>query len=277
MKKTLFALASLAAILTLPSCFQHETTVHLNKDGSGTIVQDTKFGAQMIAMIAQMAAMGGDEKAKNEDPLKAMLSEEKAKARAADLGEGVTFVKVEPSEANGAKGSKATYAFKDINKIKLSAGDGMKALEDIPGAKPAEKPKEEPMTFQFADGKLSVNLPQPKKDDAAAEKKEEAKEGQPNLDDPQAMAMMKQVMGDMKVGIKLVIEPGIAESNATHKDGNTITLMEMDMGKIVENADAMKKLMKMGDEKDPKVAMEALKGVDGIKVETQEKITVSMK
>ena len=47
--------------------------------------------------------------------------------------------------------------------------------------------------------------------------------------------MMKQMFTDMKVSIKLVAESGIAETNATHNDGDTITLMEMDMGKLMEN------------------------------------------
>lgn len=90
-----------------------------------------------------------------------------------------------------------------------------------------------------------------------------------------AMAMMKQMCGDMKMSLKLAVEPGIGETNATHREGNTITLMEMNMGKIVENPDAMKKLGKMDPKQDPTVAMEALKGIDGIKVEAQKEVTVT--
>lgn len=275
MKKTLLAITSIVTALVLPGCFQSETTIHLNKDGSGKLVEETKFGAQMVAMMEQMAAMGGED-AKKENPMKEMISEEKAKARLKDLGEGVTFEKVEPLDANGSKGARVTYAFKDINKLKVSAGDGMKAMGDMPGAEAAEKPKEEPVGFTYANGKLVVKMPQPKKADAPAK---EADEGaaEPDMDSPEAMAMMKQIMGDMKMSLKLVIEPGIDESNATHKDGNTITLMEMDMSKLVQNEAAMKKLAKMGKEKDPKAAMEALKGVEGIKVETNEEVTVKVK
>jgi len=283
MKKILLAMTSALTALVLPGCFQSETTIHLNKDGSGTLVEETKLGAQMIAMMDQMAAGfgGGGEKAKASDPVKDMLSEEKAKKRAAELGDGVTFDKAEPVEANGAKGARITYKFKDINKLKVTTGDGMKNaspmgdMADMPGA---EKPKkQEPIQFNYADGNLTIKMPKP---DVADEKAKDAPAGEdkatPDMGGPEAEAMMKQMFADMKMSLKVVIEPGIAESDATHKDGNTITLMEMNFGKLIENADAFKKLQKI-DQKDPAKAMEALKGIEGVKVEVKEQVTVKVK
>ncbi|MEI6176997.1 MAG: hypothetical protein WCS43_08905 [Verrucomicrobiota bacterium] len=275
MNKTLLALTSTLMALVLPGCFQSETTIHLNKDGSGTLVEETRFGAQMLAMIGQMGAIGGDEKAAKPDPMKDLMSEEKAKTHATTLGEGVTFVKAEPSEVGGAKGARVTYAFKDINKLKISAGDSMNALSSMPGAKAEVDKKAEPMVFNYAGGNLSIKMPQPKKPDAPDAGAADAKK--PDMDSPEAMAMMKQMCGDMKMSLKLVVEPGIGETNATHRDGSTITLMEMNMGKLVESADAMKKLGKIDPKQDPSVAMDALKGIDGIKVETQKEVTVTVK
>ena len=272
MKKTLLALTSTLMVLALPGCFQSETTIHLNKDGSGTLVEETRFGAQMLEMIGQLGAIGGDDKAAKPDPVKDLMSEEKAKTHAAKLGEGVTFVKAEPSELKGAKGARMTYAFKDINKLKISAGDSMNALSSMPGAEAKADKNVEPMVFNYAEGKLSIKMPQPKKPDAP-----DATVKRPEMDNPEAMAMMKQMCSDMKMSVKLVVEPGIGETNATHREGSTITLMEMNMGKLVENADAMKKLAKIDPKEDPTVAMEALKGIDGIKVETQKEVTVTVK
>ena len=42
------------AALALPSCLQQATTIHLNKDGSGTLVEETTLGAQASAMLEQM-------------------------------------------------------------------------------------------------------------------------------------------------------------------------------------------------------------------------------
>ena len=87
--------------------------------------------------------------------------------------------------------------------------------------------------------------------------------------------MMKQMLGDMRMSMKLIVEPGISETDASHRDGNTITLMEMDMAKLIENKDAFKKLANANQD-DPTKAMEMLKGVEGVKVETKEKVTVEL-
>ena len=275
MKNKLLLLASAITALLLPSCFQHETTITLNKDGSGTLVEESRLGAQMLAMMSQMAEGlgGGGENA--QDPLKEMFSEDKAKKRATELGEGVTFEKSEPVAVNGSKGAKVTYRFKDINTLKVRSGDGMKNMSPGPGAPGLDEAakKEDPVTFAYQDGKLTVKLPQPKKD---GEKPADESAEKPDMENPEAMEMMKQMFADMKMGIKLVIAPGIAETTATHKEGDTITLMEMDFGKLVQNPEHLKKMAAM-DQQDPTAAMEALKGIDGVKFEAKPEITVTLK
>jgi len=272
MKRIALPFVSLLAALALPACFQQATTIHLNKDGSGTLVEETTLGAQMTAMLDQMGALGG-EKAK--DPVKEMTSPEKAKARAAALGDGVTVEKVEPVTVNGNKGARATYHFADINKLKYSMDEGMQAaLPKQPGDPDADKPKGKPTTFKYADGLLTIANPTPDKadkPDADAAKPEGA------ADMNEAMEpMMKQMMGDMKMSFKLVIEPGIAETNASHVNGNTVTLASMDVGKVLETPGAFKKLQGV-DQKDPEKAMAALKDVKGITMETKKEITIKVK
>ncbi len=277
MKKSFIALLTILSSLVLTGCFQSETTIHLNKDGSGKLIEETRLGGQMRAMFDQMAALGGDEKAK-EDPTKAMFSEDKAKARAAEIGEGVTFEKQELLTANGSKGNRVTYTFKDINKLKISAGDSMKTLGEMPGAEAAAAEKAEPVKFTYVDNQLTIQLPSPKTPEVPASGgalAADAEAAKPDMESPEAMAMMKQMCGDMKMSLKIVVESGIAETDATHQNGNTLTLMEMNMGKLVENAEAMKKLSKM-NQKDPAATMKALEGIDGIKMETKEKVTVKL-
>ena len=88
--------------------------------------------------------------------------------------------------------------------------------------------------------------------------------------------MVKQMLGDMKISLKVVIEPGIASTTATHVTGNTVTLAEMDMGKVLDNPDAFKKLQGM-DQKDPAKAMEAFKDFKGVKMESKKEITIKLK
>lgn len=266
MKRLILAFTSVLAALVLPGCLQSETTIHLNKDGSGTLMEQTTLGAQMMAMMAQMSAISGDD-AKNKDPLAEMFSEEKAKARATKLGEGVTFEKSEPVTVGGNKGARVTYKFKDISKLKISPGDGMKAMSPAGGDAPAAD-KEKPIVFALVGDTLTITLPEQDKPqaDKDAPKAEE---------NPQMEMMMKQMLGDMKMSFNVVIDSGIAESDATHRDGNTITLMNVEMGKLLENPETLKKLNAAGHD-NPAAAMEALKGIEGVKMEVKPKITVKL-
>lgn len=267
MKKHLLSFVLAFAALFLSSCIQHEMTITLNKDGSGTLVEETVMGAEMLGMLEQMAAGFGGEEAGN--PLEELLSEEKAGKRASELGEGVTLGKIEPINLNGGKGARVTYNFEDINKLSPDLGSGM---NNIPGADEEEQEtKENPLAFKYEDGKLTVTMPKPEKSDTPEEVRDVE---MPN--DPQAEAMMKQVFGSMKMSMKLVIAPGIAETNATHHDGDTITLMEMDFGKIVNSPDGFKKLAATQDEEDPARVMAALEGIDGVKLEAEPEITVTL-
>lgn len=263
MKKFLTLLAAMAASLLLPSCLQNETTIHLKKDGSGTLVERTAFGAQMLTMLDQMASLGGES---GKDPLSAMFSEDKARERAKAFGEGVTFEKSEPL-GEGKKGATVTYRFTDINKLRVSPGESLKDLS--PEGAGAVALKSTPVTFGYTGGKLTIKLPHDKPEGAADQPK-------PDFDEnPQMEAMVKQMMGDMKMSFKLVVEPGIASTDASFREGNTVTFMEMDMGKVLEQPGAFKKLSEV-DQNDPKAAAAALNGIAGVKAEEKEVVTVTV-
>lgn len=273
MKRFFLSLASLVAACFTTSCFQNETTLYLNKDGSGTLVEETRLGGQALEMLAQFAQLGGGAPgAQPKDPLDDMISEEKGKARAAKLGEGVTFEKVEKTEKGGFKGGKTTYRFADINKLVLNTSDSMTdAMPEIPGQPNPEVKKTEPIRFKYEGGKLAITMPQPEKAEAPAN------EGAPNpAQDPAAMEMAKQMFAGAHVSVNLVIEPGIAESNAAHVDGNKVTLLDMDLGKLMQNPETFEKMAAAGSE-NPAAAMEALKGIEGVKVETAKEVTVTVK
>ncbi|RYD47645.1 MAG: hypothetical protein EOP85_05090 [Verrucomicrobiaceae bacterium] len=271
MNRLFLAATSTLVALLLPGCLQNETTVTLNKDGSGTLVEQTTLGGQMLSMLEQFAAFGGQQGA---DPVAKLFSAEKAKEKAGKLGEGVTFEKSEPLTVGGGKGAKMTYRFTDINKLKVSPGSDMSDLSPMAGA-PGAPPKVEqkPVTFNYAGGTLTVTMPDPQKPAADPPKPD----GAPDLSQmgAQEQAAMKEMMGDMKMSFKLVIEPGISETDATHRDGKTITLMEMEMGKLLEKPDTLEKLSKL-DQNNPAAAMEAFKGINGVKMETKKIVTVKV-
>lgn len=261
---------SVIASLTLSSCFQSESTIHLNKDGSGKLIQEIRIGAQALAMMSGFGS-GQDDLAP--DPLAGLLSEEKARTDATKLGKGVTFEKAEAVNVNGAKGARITYRFTDINQLRLPMNEGMRKLmtqnPEVSTGNPAD-PNQSVM-LAYADGMLTIKMPNPQQNGDAAIDSEPHSES-----DPAADEMMKQMLGDMKMNMRIVIEPGIATTNSSHHEGNTITLMEIDMRKLVDKPEQMKKISRIGQQ-NPAAALAALREIDGIKFETKPEITVTLK
>jgi hypothetical protein len=278
MKTTLnFLCAGLLALFT-SSCLEHSATIRLNKDGSGTITEETVFSAEASAMMAQMPA-GGD------SPAGKFADAKKAAAAATKMGEGVTVEKVEKIDKDGRTGGRVVYNFKDINKVKFTFGEAMSdaGMEGPPGAPgdapdaPGDKPANKPITFKHEGGVLTLVNPEP---EAAAKKPAEGGDAPDAAEeiDPQSMAMMQGLFKDMKMSLKVEIVDGIAETNATHVEGNTITLMDMAFGKLLANPEHMKKLSAMQmQESSPAEAAAAFKGVEGFKIETKDTVTVKMK
>jgi len=268
MKRKLPSLCiALVALLGLNSCLQNESTLTLKKDGSGTIVEETVMGAQIVAM---MGAMGAEAGAGAEDPFKELYDEKKYQAGAAGYGPGVEYVGLEKVARDGGKGVKVTYKFADINKVKFSPGGSLKEMGAGAGAEgegAEAAAQDEPVTFAYSGGKLTIKFPDPKKGEAQAEAPDEE-----DADAAAAMAMMK----DMRIAARLVIEPGIEATNASHVKDNTITLMDVRVGELLGNEGGMKIMKKL--ETDDRAALaEAVKGMKGIELETQKEVSVELK
>lgn len=261
MKKSLHrifrALLAFAAALAVSSCLQNETTITLDKDGSGTIVDETILGAQMLGMMAQFG-----------DPLDEMFSEEKAKEKAGKIGEGVKYVKTERINADGKKGARVFYEFADINKIKVEPGSVLDSMGDQLPTAAAEK-KGSAVSFKYADGKLTVITPP-----TDFEEMDLPGGGQADAD-PEMEAMMKQMFADMRIGLKLNFPGGIKETNASHRDGNTIILFDVQVGQLLGQIGELEKITELG-KTDETAAIEATKNLRGVKMETEKEITVTL-
>ena len=267
MKRIFASLLAIAAVLLTPSCLENETKVTVNADGSGTITEETIFGAEVMGMLEMAAQQGGQA---GQNPFDALKDIDKAKAKASEYGEGVTFVKVEEVARNGGKGVRVTYKFADISKITLNPGEGLTDM--APGTAAKAKETGTALKFAFADKTLTIISPE-----VDAEKAKNATDDLeiPDTQDPQAEMMMQMLKG-MKMTAKLTIAPGIANTNATYHSGDTITLYEMDLDKILANPEGLR-AMKGIDMSDRKKAAAALAKINGVKAETKETVTVKMK
>ncbi|MBN2712383.1 MAG: hypothetical protein JXR97_08155 [Planctomycetes bacterium] len=268
MRKIFAVIALLGSMAFTGGCISDTKEVHVNKDGSGTITITTAMNKEFIQMMqAQMGAAGG--KMTENGP-----NIEKLKAKVSSMGEGVTFVeakKVKTADGNDAQ--VVVYKFDDISKIRLSSEPDM----DMPMAKPDKAGKDtDTLAFSFKKGatpELTISFPQPDENEKLTDKPENMET--PEIPEAQ-MQQMKQMYKGCRIWIKLSVEGKITETNATHKekDGSTITLMDMNVDKLVQNDAEFKKAMALGKIDNVKEAEEKMKDIKSFRLESQEKVTV---
>jgi hypothetical protein len=276
MKKQILSMAAAFAVLSLNSCLQHEGTINLKKDGSGTIVEQTTMSSQALAMMSSMGnieiegAENNQKENEASDPIKDMMSKERTDRRSKELGEGVTFVKAEPVTVGTNKGVRITYRFADINKVRIGSTEGLDMMNSEMDEEDGKADEKDKVGFNYANGVLTVK-PNFDLDEKGAEG-ENAKE---EVTDEQ-LGMMKMMMADMKISFKVAFDSGIAETNATHREKDTVTIFNLDMNKVMEKPEGLKKFMGL-DHVDPATAMKEINTIDGIKAETKPEITIKLK
>lgn len=254
--------AALAAMLGLTGCLQIEKTVKLKPDGSGTVEETLVMSKATLAQMQQMMASFGGDKATAKPP--ELMDEAKLKEAAGKMGEGVTFVSATKISGEQGEGFKAIYAFTDINKLKVDQNPS----SAMPGQKPpSEKDKKEPVVFRFTKGslaELAITLPQPE----VKPKKEQP----PGMED-MAIQMMQQMFKDMKITLAVEVEGAIKETNAEYRDGSRVTLVEMDLNKLLGDPVKLKEVAKAN----PQSLAEAkalLKSIEGVKIESSPEVKI---
>ena len=180
------------------------------------------------------------------------------------------FVKTELIDKDGKKGARVHFKFADINKIKVSPSG---AVEDMNQQAPGEEEEgkedeEETVSFSYTDGKLKVKTPPADFEDMQM--------GDEGAENPEMEAMMKEMMADMRLSLKLKIADGIESTDATYTEGDTITLFDVQVGKMFAQKNELKKIGETG-KTDKEAAKAAFSKLDGIKVETKEDVTVTLK
>lgn len=264
MKKALLHFSAALLALLACSCFENEVVIEVNKDGSGKITEQTLLSAEASEQLEMVAAAG-------KDPLASMADPDLAKTMAAKMGEGVEVEKAEKIDKAGRKGTRVTYRFKDINELKYTPGAAMaEAAKSMapPGLPEKEKKADKPITFKYEGGVLTlVNPGKP----ADGEKPEKA----PEIDEQQ-LAMAQGMFKGMKTSLKVVFPDGIAESTASHVEGNTVTLAAIDFGVLAEDNKQLAKLIKL-NEQGPAAVAEGFKDAKGVTVEAKDSITVKLK
>ena len=250
-------------LLALPTagCIQFDTLVKVKGDGTGTIVQTMTMSAETMEMMKSMKGDGAKVEAGKPMALEAKDIEQ-AKAEAAKMGEGVTFVKAEPIDTKEAKGMRAIYAFKDVTKLKVSQ------KPSSPGGPPGPGGKDVDDTMKFglskaANGNSVLTIAMPDLKAAAKPGSAKTPAASPEAP-PEAMAMMKQMFKGLRIAIAVEPEGKVVQTNSPFVEGSRVTLMEMKFDALLADEAKLKQFnaaMEGGSIADAKRLMKGLAGV----------------
>ena len=292
MVKRMLLLTALCAVVLLTACIDSTTVISVRKDGSGIVTETTYLNDSMKAMMQNMAGMFGEE-AKQEAEKDEPINIDELKEKAAKLGEGVTFVSAkEVKNEEGAKGVEVVYAFEDIRKLNIDAKPDNPMGDEMAGMMGAEASEEStgeevknPITFDFEKGrssKLIVHIPKEEEKEAETEFSEtesETDEEQPSDSD---MQMMQQMFKGFRIRIMVnLLEGKLEKTNASFVEKvngkETVTLFDFNLGDIMGKKEYMDQLKALEKMKDMDKAMEEMKKIPGLKIETKEKVEIQFR
>jgi hypothetical protein len=255
-------------------CISVDSVVKVKADGTGTIEQTLLLNSSAIDMMSMMGGQQAGEEAKAKLDPAVLFSNDKLAAEASRLGEGVAFVSSTPVTQGEMKGVKAVYSFKDFNTLNVST-----ALPDLEegGTKMSGKGEKLPMVLSrkptsslitldllgSMDGNTKVDAPK-------------KPEGTPEMP-KEMMTMLAPMFKDMRVAISIEPQGQIVRTNATHVQGQRITVFDVAFGEIFADPAGIEKLEKLGNNPSITEIRSALKGMKGIKINDVDKLEVEFR
>jgi hypothetical protein len=264
--KALKIVVLFALSLALMGCFESIVLLRVNKDGSGTIEETVVISDSFMEL---MKSFGSEEEGEED---KDVIDEEQLTAKAVSMGEGVRYVSAQPVKTDRGSGYKAIYSFSDINDVRINQNPGENVSPPPMGGE-EQGPVEEWLRFNFSGGRtatLEIIYPQ----DMEMHQEEKSAESEADMDsNPEMMEMMRELYQDMHIGIAVEVDGEITDTNASYVDGSTVTLMDIDFAKILEDEEKFKELMSANPETVEEMK-QLVKDNPGIKVEIEESIRI---
>lgn len=253
-----FAAIALSAVLCT-GCLRSATVIKVKADGSGTVEQTMLVN--LAFMKGMFNGMGG-----GQAQTPGTVNEADLQRTAQRMGEGVTFVSATPvKEADGFEGSKAIFAFTDITKLRVDQDPNLSG--STTGGISTPPKSSNPVTFGFSKGTdgastLTVTLNETPKTGAAAKP-----QGGPDMENPQMLEMMRTMFKGFRVAIDVEVAGKILKTNADHVAGSRVTLLEMDMEKLLQDEAKLKQVQSvLGPDASISELKPYLKDVKGLKV-----------
>jgi len=274
MKKIKLITIGMFILLFLSGCFQIERVINVNKDGSGTIEETVLMSQEFINQMKQMASGFGGGKVEESKDESAYHDVESLQKEASKMGEGVKYVSSKAMEKDGKLGYFVIFSFEDITKIKIdeNPADNMMSSSGMGEDK-------EDMYFKFKKGKTAELTIIFSQEDDEEENEEIEYEDEPDDNaavSDQDLQMMKAMYAGMKISVKVIVDGKIVDTNATFKNGNVVTLTEMDFDVIMENEKSFQALAGSKDASDEEMKR-SMKNFKGFKADMNEEVVIKFK
>jgi hypothetical protein len=279
-KKSLLLGLALMVLFSLAGCIQFATVITVKPDGSGFIEETSLIRKDIIQQMQSfaegMTGQPGEEKkaqAKTKSP--DFFDEAKLKEAAKAYGEGVTYVSARKIDSADYEGFKAVYAFTDINKVRIKQDAKDKVPSPSPQGDADAGKKQKDITFSFSKGdpaELRIKIPIDK--NAGAETPVQNKEPvSAAMPDEEGKALLMMMFKGMKMALSVNIDGTILESNASYRDKSKVTLLEADLGKMIENAETLQKFSQAKPETIEQMRA-FMKDFPGMKVELNNEVRI---
>jgi hypothetical protein len=251
--------ALLGAVLTSCSaCFHMTTVLKVNADGAGTIEHTMVFTPAAVAQLRQFAAFTGRGQAQGQpfDP----LSEQQARDMAMVIGEGVTYVSSKPVVTPIGQGRESTYAFADVNQLKISTQPATPAGINAPKIGAGET-----VTFALThepsgSSILHIQVPEPNWLGTIG-----------TLNANGQLGMIKTLLAGARV--LLAAEPAgpLVKTSSPYVDGQRVTLLEVNLDEILKDETLVPRLSAAKTQEE---VMEIMRHAAGLKINLDREITV---
>ncbi len=258
----------LTAVL-FTGCLEVSTTIHLNKDGSGTLDESVLMSSQVIEMISAFVA--SFDSTSTDTASFSLFKEDQLIADSAKYGSGVKYVSGKEVKKDGKEGYNVVYAFNNINDLKINQNPNSKI--DMEGVEFEEDTAHEFLHFYFDPGnpsQLTIRMPSMNDQDVSNETTQEdtTSTGTEGMDE------LLKLMKDMRIVLTLDVNGNITETNASYVNGSSVTLFDINFNDLLDNPEKLK-MFKQQNPKNLEEIKKIVENLPGVKVELNNPVNIT--
>ncbi len=272
MKKIRKLFVFIVLALPLSGCLQIDTTIHVNKDGSGTISEKVLFSKSFVDMIRGFSESFQDSAGSEEFT---MFKEEDIFNDAQEYGENVKYVSHELVSEENWEGYKAVFSFDDITRVKLSPDPDSKVdLGD--GSPQGETGGSDFYYFRFVKGNTPELIIERPDEEFSQEESESEETNETTGEEQDSNEMNDQIvkmMEGMKINMGIEVDGKITGSNATYVEGSKVTLFQMDLAEMMKNKEGFDEFRK-NEPQNIDQMKKYLEKLPGIKIEFEKPVSI---